>query len=49
LAEVQALEGRCWTTPVLSGGLLFARNAAGGVVCLDLKDAPRGTQPRGGE
>lgn len=37
LAEARILEGRCWTTPVLSNGLLFARNAAGDVVCLDLR------------
>jgi outer membrane protein assembly factor BamB len=36
LAQAQILEGRCWTLPVLAGGLLFARNAAGEVVCLDL-------------
>lgn len=37
LAQAQVLEGRCWTTPVLSHGLLFVRNAAGQVVCLDLR------------
>lgn len=36
LAQAQILEGRCWTTPVLSGGLIFARNAEGDVVCLDV-------------
>lgn len=36
LAEAVVLEGRCWTTPVLSHGRLFARNAAGQIVCLDL-------------
>ena len=37
VAHAQILEGRCWTTPVLSDGLLFARNAAGDVVCLSLR------------
>lgn len=37
LAEAVILEGRCWTTPVLSHGRLFARNAAGHVVCLGLQ------------
>ncbi len=37
LAQAQILEGRCWTTPVLSNGRLLARNAAGDVVCLDLR------------
>jgi outer membrane protein assembly factor BamB len=37
LAEAQILAGRCWTVPVLSDGLLYARNAAGDVVCVDLK------------
>lgn len=36
LARAQILEGRCWSTPVLSDGLLFVRNATGDVVCLDL-------------
>jgi outer membrane protein assembly factor BamB len=37
LAHAQILTGRCWTTPVLSGGLIFARNADGSVVCLDVR------------
>ncbi len=37
LATAQILEGRCWTSPVLYGGVLLARNAAGNVVCLDLR------------
>lgn len=35
LAQGQILQGRCWTTPVLSGKRIFARNAEGDVVCLD--------------
>jgi outer membrane protein assembly factor BamB len=37
LARAQVLGGRCWTVPVLSEGLLYARNAAGELVCLDLR------------
>jgi outer membrane protein assembly factor BamB len=37
LSEAQVLDGRCWTTPVLSGGRLFLRNAVGQVVCLDFR------------
>jgi outer membrane protein assembly factor BamB len=36
LAEAKVLTGRCWTTPVLSNGRLYVRNAAGEVVCLNL-------------
>lgn len=28
------LPGKCWTAPVVAGGLIYARNAAGRVVCL---------------
>ena len=44
LAQAQILEGRCWTTPVLSGGRIFARNAEGDVVCLDV-GTPRRSPP----
>ena len=37
LAQAQILGGRCWTSPVLAGGQLLARNAAGEVVCLGLE------------
>ncbi|MEW6236675.1 MAG: PQQ-binding-like beta-propeller repeat protein [Candidatus Omnitrophota bacterium] len=33
----KVLSGRCWTIPVLSNGKIFCRNAAGDVVCLDVK------------
>ncbi len=35
--RVKILEGKCWTTPVLSGGRLYARNASGTVVCVNLQ------------
>lgn len=40
LARAQVLSGRCWTTPVLAHGLLYVRNSAGLVRCLDLRGAP---------
>lgn len=36
LAQAQILGGRCWTAPVLANGLLYARNAQGEAVCLEL-------------
>jgi outer membrane protein assembly factor BamB len=36
-SEAQVLGGRCWTTPVLANGRIYCRNAAGDVVCLDVK------------
>jgi outer membrane protein assembly factor BamB len=53
LAQADVLEGRCWTTPVLSHGRLLVRNAIGQVVCLDVRSAarldamPRSTPSRG--
>ncbi|MDH7598468.1 MAG: PQQ-like beta-propeller repeat protein [Sedimentisphaerales bacterium] len=37
LASAQILEGKCWTSPVLANGLLYARNAEGQIVCVDLR------------
>jgi outer membrane protein assembly factor BamB len=37
LARAQILEGKCWTPPAFSDGRLYCRNAAGNVVCLDLR------------
>jgi outer membrane protein assembly factor BamB len=38
LASVQILTGKCWTVPVLANGKIYARNAAGRLVCLDVSD-----------
>jgi outer membrane protein assembly factor BamB len=35
----QILEGRCWTPPALANGRIYARNAAGKVVVLEIKTA----------
>lgn len=37
LARMPLLTGKCWTPPALANGLLYARNAAGDVVCVDLR------------
>lgn len=37
IARGSILSGKCWTTPVLANGHLFARNAAGELVCVDLR------------
>lgn len=36
-ARAQVLDGKCWSVPVLSNGLLFVRNATGTVKCVDLR------------
>lgn len=33
----QVLDGICWTMPVLSDGLVYCRNDAGRLVCVDMK------------
>ena len=35
--EAQILQGRCWTAPVFSNGRIYARNAAGTLVCVDTR------------
>lgn len=34
--RAQILSGKCWTVPVISHGHLYARNAAGDVVCVEV-------------
>ncbi|TKJ37330.1 MAG: alcohol dehydrogenase [Planctomycetes bacterium B3_Pla] len=37
LARAKILpKGKCWTTPVLANGRIYARNAAGDLVCVDV-------------
>ena len=36
-AEAQVLGGKCWTVPVLANGRIYCRNAAGDLVCLDVR------------
>jgi outer membrane protein assembly factor BamB len=37
LARHQVLSGKCWVTPVMSHGNLLCRNAAGDLICLNLR------------
>ena len=37
VASRQVLTGKCWTVPILANGHLYCRNAAGDLVCLDLR------------
>lgn len=39
LARAKVLSGLCWTPPSLANGLLYARNAKGELVCVDLRAA----------
>jgi len=36
LASAQILTGKCWTVPVLANGRIYARNADGQLVCIDV-------------
>lgn len=36
IASGQILGGKCWTVPVLANARIYARNAAGDVVCVDV-------------
>ena len=36
ISRAKVLTGKCWTTPVLSNGHIYCRNAAGDVVCVDV-------------
>jgi outer membrane protein assembly factor BamB len=41
IAHASVLKGPCWTMPVLANGLLYCRNNAGDLVCLDLRPPRR--------
>ncbi len=36
-ARAKALDGKCWTVPVLSNKSIYCRNAAGDLVCVDVQ------------
>jgi len=36
ISRAKVLTGKCWTTPVLSNGHIYCRNAVGDAVCLDV-------------
>ena len=37
ISRAQILSGKCWSAPVLANSRLYARNSAGRVVCLDVR------------
>jgi outer membrane protein assembly factor BamB len=37
ISKAKVLAGRCWTMPVLAQGRVYCRNAAGDLVCLDVR------------
>lgn len=37
LASSQVIGGRCWTAPVIANGRIYCRNAAGDLVCIDVR------------
>ncbi len=37
ITRAQVIGGKCWSVPVLSNGRIYARNAQGTLVCLDVK------------
>ena len=38
LSRTQVLDAKCWTVPVLANGMVYARNAAGDVVGVDVRN-----------
>lgn len=36
-ARAKVLDGKCWTVPALANGRIYCRNAAGDLVCLDVR------------
>ena len=36
ISQVQILKAKCWTVPVLANGRIYARNAIGNLVCMDV-------------
>jgi outer membrane protein assembly factor BamB len=38
ISSAQILKGKCWTPPVFSDGMLYARTAEDGMVCVDLSN-----------
>jgi outer membrane protein assembly factor BamB len=37
ISRTSILSGRCWSMPVLANGRIYARNAAGDMVCVSVK------------
>jgi len=43
ISEAKILSPRCWSVPVLANGRIYARNAPGDLVCLDVKKGSTGS------
>lgn len=41
-ARARVLGGTCWTVPVLANGRIYCRNAAGDLVCVDVRQNKSG-------
>ena len=39
IGEYQAIDGKCWSVPVLANGRIYCRNADGDVVCVEVRRA----------
>lgn len=37
ISRAKVLDGKCWISPVLSGGRIYCHNAAGELVCVDVR------------
>jgi len=40
ISRAKVLRGKCWTAPALAEGRIYCRNAAGDLVCLDVRARP---------
>jgi len=48
ISSAQILKGKCWTVPVLANGRIYARNAVGDLVCLDVRSKKTASSGSGG-
>jgi len=39
ISQHKVIDGKCWTSPTLSGGLLYVRSVDGELICLDLSQS----------
>lgn len=40
ISRHKVIDGKCWTSPTLSGGLLYVRSVGGKLTCLDMSKSP---------
>lgn len=46
ISSAQILHGKCWTVPVLANGKIYARNAEGVLVCVDVSAKAEESSPK---